>query len=177
MGIFIRVSHLEELGVGYWENELSEHVVIDNPTKSRNNVKATTTAEAGSTIHTEGNMYRLKFSENWYIVGESDGKGGGNGNKGGDADATPVQELKFVSYRGRTLHENYDGVFVYVQTPQFTRSDKPAVHQMAQRAGMTFDEFTQIDNTCPVTERVLNDPDVGTGTSTTDWVDLVVGKG
>ena len=48
---------------------------------------------------------------------------------------------------------------------------------MAQRAGMNFEKFTQIDNNCPMTKQVLNFPDAGTYTSTTDWVDLVLGEG
>ena len=48
---------------------------------------------------------------------------------------------------------------------------------MAQSAGMEFDEFTQINNTFPVTKRALNDPGAGTGTSTSVWFDLVVGEG
>ena len=42
---------------------------------------------------------------------------------------------------------------------------------------MNFEKFTQVDNTFPVNERVLNDTDAGTCTSTTDLVDLVVGEG
>ena len=133
---------------------MGEHMVIDDPKQ------------------TEGKMYGLKFSENWYIVGESDGKGSLK-----DDNGDPVPELKLVAYRGHTLQGNYDGAFVYARTPRLPESAKSAVRKMATRAGFDFNEFTRIDNTCPVTERALNDPDAGTGTSTTDWVDLVVGEG
>lgn len=53
---------------------------------------------------------------------------------------------------------------------------KPAVREAAAKAGLDFDAFTPIDNTCP-TGNALNDAQAGTGTSTTDWVDLVVGEG
>ena len=42
---------------------------------------------------------------------------------------------------------------------------------------MKFDEFTHINNTCPVTKQALKSTDAGTGTFTTNWVDLVVGEG
>ena len=48
---------------------------------------------------------------------------------------------------------------------------------MAQSVGMNFDEFTQIDNTFLMIKRALNYPYSGTGASTIDWVDVVVGEG
>ena len=156
---------------------MGEHMVMDDPTKSSNYYKATTTTVAGRTIHTKVNMYRLKFSENWYIAGESDGKGGGKGNKGGDTNAAPALVLKLVAYRGHNPQVNYDRAFVYARTPHFTECAKPVVRQMAQKAGMNFDEFTQIYNTFPVTERALNNLDAGTGTFTTNWVDFLMSEG
>jgi hypothetical protein len=52
----------------------------------------------------------------------------------------------------------------------------PAVREAAAKVGLDFDKFTRIDNTCPVGE-ALNDSDAGTGTSTTDWINLVIGEG
>ena len=43
--------------------------------------------------------------------------------------------------------------------------------------GISFDEFTQIDNTCPVTKQALNNHDAGKGFPTNNWVNLVVGEG
>ena len=88
-------------------------MVIEDPTNSSNNDKVTITTAAVRTMHTKGTMYRLKFRNNWYIMGESDGKGGGKGNKGYDSDADPMPELKLVAYRGHILQVNYDGAFVY----------------------------------------------------------------
>jgi len=88
MGIFFRVRRPAESGGGFWENQLTEHMVVD-----RNNNNKPTTAStnlvlpaanaqdnndldpAGRTMHTAGKMYGLQFSENWYILGESDGTG------------------------------------------------------------------------------------------------------
>lgn len=157
MGIFFRVARPQEAGGGFWENSLTEHMIvdaadtsIDNPTKR--------------TMHTSGKMYGLEFSENWYIVGESDG-------------SKDIPEFKLVAYKGHTLQGNYEGAFVYAKDPILSSAAIPAVREAAQNAGLDFDKFTRIDNTCSVTSKALNDPNAGTGTSTADWIDLVVGEG
>jgi len=61
MDIFFRIAQPSSAGGGYWENSLTEHMVVD----------AENTAN-GRTMHTEGKMYGLNFDENWYIIGESD---------------------------------------------------------------------------------------------------------
>jgi hypothetical protein len=108
-------------------------------------------------------QYGLEFSENWYVIGESDGKG-------------DVPAFKLVAYKGHTLQGNYEGAFVYAKEPIIPAKAVPAVRAAASRAGLDFEKFTRIDNTCPV-EGSLNDAEAGTGTSTTDWIDLVVGEG
>lgn len=157
MGIFFRVPRPEEYGGGFWENSLTEHMVVDaqmpdvpNPT--------------GRTMHTAGKMYGLKFSENWYILGESNG----------DKDIPP---FKLVAYRGHTLQGNYEGAFVYAKEPILPSAAIPAVKEAAEKAGLDFGKFTRINNICPTNTKSLNDAAAGTGTSTTDWVDLVVGEG
>lgn len=156
MDIFFRVSRPESSGGGFWENALTEHMVVDalnpdipNPTKR--------------TMHTEGKMYGLTFDENWFIIGESDGKG-------------EVPPFTLVAYKGHTLQGNYEGAFVYAKEPILPAAAVPAVKEAAAKAGLDFDKFTRIDNTCPVGNS-LNDASAGTGTSTTDWVDLVIGEG
>ena len=119
-------------------------------------------------MHTEGNIYGLKFSKNWYIVGKSDGKCGGKENKGYDADTATVPFFELLSYRGNTLQVNYDGAFIYAHTPKFPESDELDVHQMEKMVGINFDKFTQIGNTCPVTKGALNNHDAGKVLSTTD---------
>ena len=85
-------------------------------------------------------------------MGESDGKGGGKGTKGDDANTAPVPVFKLVAYRGNTLQVNYDGAFIYAHTPKLTESDELDVHQMEKMVGIEFDKFTRIDNTCPETK-------------------------
>ena len=157
MGIFFRVPRPDEYGGGFWENSLTEHMVVDatmpevpNPT--------------GRTMHTAGKMYGLKFTENWYILGESNG----------EKDIPP---FKLVAYKGHTLQGNYEGAFVYAKDSILPSAAVPAVKDAASKAGLDFDKFTRIDNTCSTASKSLNDESAGTGTSTTDWVDLVIGEG
>ena len=157
MDIFFRVLRPKEFGGGFWENALTEHMVVDAVQKDLSN-------PTGRTMHTEGKMYGLKFNENWYIVGESDG-------------SKDVPPFKLVAYKGHTLQGNYEGAFVYAKEPKLPPAAIPAVREAAANAGLDFAKFTRIDNTCPSTSQALNDPDAGTGTSTTDWIDLVVGEG
>jgi VDE lipocalin domain len=60
MDIRLRISRP---GGGFWENDLQEHMVLDDPS-----------ARTGRTMSTKGKMYGLSFQENWYVVGESDDK-------------------------------------------------------------------------------------------------------
>lgn len=155
MGIFFRVTRPTESGGGYWENDLVEHMVVDAVSNDDN--------PTGRTMHTSGQMYGLSFAENWYILGESDGKGS-------------VPPFKLVAYKGHTLQGNYEGAFVYAKEPILPEAARAAVADAANKGGLDFDKFTRIDNTCPAGNS-LNDAEAGTGTSTTDWIDLVVGEG
>ena len=155
MGIFFRVQRPSISGGGFWENGLTEHMVVDAVTKQEN--------PSGRTMHTAGKMYGLTFDENWYILGESDGKG-------------EVPEFKVVAYKGHTLQGNYEGSFVYAKEAILPAEAVPAITEILAKNGLDFDKFTRIDNTCATGES-LNDSEAGTGTSTTDWIDLVVGEG
>ena len=159
MGIFFRVKRPEESGGGYWENALTEHMIVDAVIQP----KSAEANPTGRTMHTSGKMYGLQFAENWYILGESDG-------------SNNIPPFKLVAYKGHTLQGNYEGAFVYAKEPVLPDAAKPAIRDAAMRAGLDFDQFTRIDNTCPVGNS-LNDAEAGTGTSTTDWVDLVIGEG
>jgi hypothetical protein len=156
MGIFLRVNRPESAGGGYWENALTEHMVVDAVRPNEPN-------PAKRTMHTSGKMNGLQFSENWYILGESDG-------------SNDIPPFKLVAYKGHTLQGNYEGAFVYSKEPVLPEAAIPAVRQAAAKAGLDFDQFTRIDNTCPVGNS-LNDDKAGLGTSTTDWIQLVVGEG
>ena len=65
---------------------------------------------------------------------------------------------------------------MYAKEPVLPAAARPAVAEAAAKAGLDFSQYTQIDNTCPVGNS-LNDAEAGTGTSTTDWINLVVGEG
>ena len=162
MGIFFRVSRPELAGGGYWENGLTEHMVVDAVASSP--LSEASDNPTGRTMHTSGKMYGLEFAENWYIVGESDGSKG-------------IPPFKLVAYKGHTLQGNYEGAFVYAKEPVLPKEAIPAVREAAAQAGLDFGKFTRIDNTCPTETKALNDPSAGTGTSTTDWLNLVVGEG
>ena len=124
MGIFFRVLRP---GGGFWENALTEHMVVDA-------VKGGASSEGGRTMHTQGKMYGLQFDENWYIIGESDGKG-------------DVPPFVLVAYRGHTLQGNYEGSFVYSKEPVLPAAAVPAVREAAAKAGLNWDDYTRIDNT------------------------------
>jgi len=159
MGVFFRVSRPDTSGGGFWENFLTEHMVVDSA-KSNSNLPN----PSGRTMHTEGKMFGLKFDENWYIIGESDGSKG-------------IPPFKLVAYKGHTLQGNYEGSFVYSKEPVLPSAAIPAVREAATNAGLDFDKFQRVDNTCPTNRKSLNDASAGTGTSTTEWIDLVVGEG
>lgn len=104
MGIFFRVRRPEESGGGFWENQLVERMVVD-PQHSA--LVDNSESESGRrTLHTSGEMYGLHFSENWYILGESDGK-------------SDIPPFKLVAYKGHTLQGNYEGAFVYAKAPRY----------------------------------------------------------
>mmetsp|Transcript_19340 Transcript_19340/g.56203 ORF Transcript_19340/g.56203 Transcript_19340/m.56203 type:complete len:396 (+) Transcript_19340:114-1301(+) len=156
MGIFFRVNRPAEVGGGFWENALTEHMVVDA-------VLDPSPKEGSRTMHTEGKMNGLTFDENWYIIGESDGKG-------------DIPPFVLVAYKGHTLQGGYEGSFVYAKEPVLPAAAIPAVKEAASKAGLNWDDYQRIDNTCPAGEP-LNDAKAGTGTSTSDWLNLVVGEG
>jgi hypothetical protein len=56
MGIFFRVNRPAESGGGYWENDLTEHMVIDAVDNKKNTADENPT---GRTMHTAGKMVRM----------------------------------------------------------------------------------------------------------------------
>jgi hypothetical protein len=79
---------------------------------------------AGRIMPMAGKMYGLKFTENWYTLGESNG---------GNANNIPPFEL--VAYKGHTLQGNYEGVFVYAKEPILPYAAIPATTGWCQRGG------------------------------------------
>jgi len=85
------------------------------------------------TAHSEGEMFGLKFWENWYIIGEND----------------PGQpEFKFVHYNGKTRQNTYDGAFVYSRTKDLGPEAMKKVYKIADENGMNPDNFCKIRNGC-----------------------------
>ncbi|KAL7546773.1 hypothetical protein ACHAWF_010107 [Thalassiosira exigua] len=85
------------------------------------------------TAHSEGQMFGLKFRENWYVLGQND----------------PGQpEFKFVYYNGKTRQNTYDGAFVYIRTRDLSPSAMEKVYKIASEAGMNPDQFCKIQNGC-----------------------------
>lgn len=85
------------------------------------------------TAHSEGQMFGLKFWENWYVIGEND----------------PDQpEFKFIFYNGKTRQNTYEGAFVYSRTRDLGPEAMTKVYQIASDAGMNPDQFCKIQNGC-----------------------------
>lgn len=85
------------------------------------------------TAHSEGEMFGLKFWENWYVIGEN------------DADKP---EFKFVYYNGKTRQNTYEGAFVYSRTKELDETAMKKVYAIASEAGMNPDQFCKIRNGC-----------------------------
>eukprot|EP00578_Thalassiosira_sp_NH16_P027467 CAMPEP_0181094428 /NCGR_PEP_ID=MMETSP1071-20121207/9988_1 /TAXON_ID=35127 /ORGANISM="Thalassiosira sp., Strain NH16" /LENGTH=582 /DNA_ID=CAMNT_0023176757 /DNA_START=101 /DNA_END=1849 /DNA_ORIENTATION=+ len=85
------------------------------------------------TAHSEGEMFGLKFWENWYIIGQND----------------PGQdEFKFIYYNGKTRQNTYDGAFVYSRNKDLSPASMERVYKIAKDAGMNPDQFCKIQNGC-----------------------------
>ena len=134
MGIFFRVKRPEEAGGGYWENFLTEHMVVDALEGAGPDGTKQQQRPGDRTMHTQGKMNGLQFDENWFILGESDGSKG-------------IPPFKLVAYKGHTLQGGYEGSFVYSKEPVLPEAAIPAVREAATRAGLNWDDFKQIDNT------------------------------
>eukprot|EP00551_Chaetoceros_affinis_P011061 CAMPEP_0203664460 /NCGR_PEP_ID=MMETSP0090-20130426/1864_1 /ASSEMBLY_ACC=CAM_ASM_001088 /TAXON_ID=426623 /ORGANISM="Chaetoceros affinis, Strain CCMP159" /LENGTH=515 /DNA_ID=CAMNT_0050527709 /DNA_START=162 /DNA_END=1709 /DNA_ORIENTATION=+ len=85
------------------------------------------------TAHTQGEMFGLKFWENWYIIGEND---------------PGQQEFKFVYYNGKTRQNTYEGAFVYSRTKELDMNSMKKVYKIASDADMNPDQFCKIRNGC-----------------------------
>lgn len=125
--------------IGFNDYETQEMMVFDKPgAKSSGSdlVLAKGTSKEASyrrTAHSEGEMFGLKFWENWYIIGEND----------------PGQpEFKFVYYNGKTRQNTYDGAFVYSRTKDLGPEAMKKVYKIASDADMNPDQFCKIRNGC-----------------------------
>jgi len=85
------------------------------------------------TAHSEGEMFGLKFWENWYVIGEND---------------LDQPEFKFIYYNGKTRQNTYEGAFVYSRTKDLGPEAMKQVYKIADKAGMNPDNFCKINNGC-----------------------------
>lgn len=90
-------------------------------------------ASYSRTAHSEGEMFGLKFWENWYVIGEND-------------PGSP--EFKFIYYNGKTRQNTYDGAFVYSRSKTLEPESMAKVYAIAKEAGMNPDQFCRIRNGC-----------------------------
>ena len=86
------------------------------------------------TAHSEGEMFGLKFWENWYVIGEN--------------DPSEAEEFKFVYYNGKTRQNTYDGAFVYSRTKSLSPENMKKVYKIAEGAGLNPEGFCNIKNGC-----------------------------
>jgi len=85
------------------------------------------------TAHSEGDMFGLKFWENWYVIGQNE---------------LDEEEFKFVYYNGKTRQNTYKGAFVYSRTKELGDESLKKVYKIASDAGMNPDGFCKIRNGC-----------------------------
>uniref|UniRef100_A0A7S1D584 VDE lipocalin domain-containing protein n=1 Tax=Cyclophora tenuis TaxID=216820 RepID=A0A7S1D584_CYCTE len=126
--------------IGFNDYETHETMVFDNakgPVEAASNLvlrqKGGEEASYQRTAHSEGEMFGLKFWENWYIIGEND---------------PGHPEFKFVYYNGKTRQNTYSGAFVYSRTKELAPESMSKVYQIAQDAGLNPDQFCKIRNGC-----------------------------
>lgn len=90
-------------------------------------------ASYARTAHSEGEMFGLKFWENWYVLGEND---------------PDMPEFKFIYYNGKTRQNTYEGAFVYSRSKTLEPESMKKVYAIAKEAGMNPDQFCRIRNGC-----------------------------
>lgn len=116
-------------------NDYSTHetMVFDSVATAGKNKLTLKDSSYSRTAHSEGEMFGLKFWENWYVIGEN------------DADQP---EFKFVYYNGKTRQNTYEGAFVYSRARELDPAAMAKVYQIASDAGMNPDQFCKIRNGC-----------------------------
>jgi len=119
--------------IGFNEYATHETMVFDSPNSLSEFIRLGNKETYARTAHSEGEMFGLKFWENWYVIGEND----------------PGQpEFKFIYYNGKTRQNTYDGAFVYSRHRELDPQSMRKVYQIASDAGMNPDQFCKIRNSC-----------------------------
>lgn len=126
--------------IGFNDYETHETMVFDSPSTPKSEMMSIVLGRGTSneanyqrTAHSEGEMFGLKFWENWYIIGEND---------------PGQEEFKFVYYNGKTRQNTYNGAFVYSRTKEVGPETMKKVYSIASNAGMDPDQFCKIRNGC-----------------------------
>jgi len=131
--------------IGFNDYKTQEVMVFDTPQDVKSQFSNVVLGRGNKqsnyqrTAHSEGDMFGLKFWENWYVIGEND-------------PGTP--EFKFIYYNGKTRQNTYDGAFVYSRTKELGPEAMAKVHQIASDANMNPDQFCKIRNGCFKDEEV-----------------------
>ncbi|GAX11478.1 hypothetical protein FisN_22Lh163 [Fistulifera solaris] len=131
--VFKGVSTSQSIGLNAYNTH--ETMVFDVPSSAQRYVVNAGTDQEQSyarTAHSEGEMFGLKFWENWYVIGENE--------LGQD------EEFKFIYYNGKTRQNTYEGAFIYSRTPELSEESMKKVYEIAKNAGMNPDQFCRIQN-------------------------------
>mmetsp|Transcript_19813 Transcript_19813/g.32516 ORF Transcript_19813/g.32516 Transcript_19813/m.32516 type:complete len:558 (-) Transcript_19813:1736-3409(-) len=122
--------------VGYNQYQTHETMVFDDVKNPLHDLTLGKNGEEklySRTAHSEGEMFGLKFWENWYVIGENE----------------PGQdEFKFIYYNGKTRQNTYEGGFIYSRSRSLSPASMEKVYQIAKDAGMNPDQFCKINNGC-----------------------------
>jgi len=123
--------------IGLNEYGTNEVMVFDKESSRENklvmNRGRDNEASFSRTAHSEGEMFGLKFWENWYVIGENE-------------PGSP--EFKFIYYNGKTRQNTYEGAFVYSRSKELEPESMKRVYSIAKEAGMDPEKFCRIRNGC-----------------------------
>lgn len=115
----------------------TETMVFDSPHALKGSAGESVTLDSkrySRTAHSEGEMFGLKFWENWYVIG---------------SNSSPTDPaFKVIYYNGATRQNTYSGAFVYSRTKDLPPASMKEVYGIAREAGLDPDGFCRIRNGC-----------------------------
>ncbi|CAB9512161.1 Inherit from euNOG: Violaxanthin [Seminavis robusta] len=138
---------LGSMSIGMNAYSTHETMVFDKNPNPIDNFVSKKGVGYSRTAHSEGEMFGLKFWENWYVIGEND---------------PSEPEFKFVYYNGKTRQNTYEGAFIYSRSRELDPVSMKKVYKIAKDAGMNPDNFCSIRNGC------FKDEDNAAGRAPTD---------
>lgn len=152
--------------IGFNDYKTKEVMVFDQPQDAKSQFSNLVLGKGNKevtyqrTAHSEGEMFGLKFWENWYVIGEND-------------PGTP--EFKFIYYNGKTRQNTYEGAFVYSRTKEIGPDTMKKVYQIASDAGMNPDQFCKIRNGCFNDEPTQSKPNLYRGIMASTKISQLLG--